>query len=72
MTKCWLEQEDTPLNNKRRKQISGCISTLEDILAEEDDSRSSMPENLENSERYRESENASENLQEALDALYNI
>ena len=61
-----------PLNNKRRKQISGCISTLEDILAEEDDSRSSMPENLENSERYRESENASENLQEALDALYNI
>lgn len=72
MTKCWLEQEDTPLNNKRRKQISGCISTLEDILAEEDDSRSSMPENLENSERYKESENASENLQEALDALYNI
>ena len=60
------------MNNKRRKQISGCISTLEDILAEEDDSRSSMPENLENSERYKESENASENLQEALDALYNI
>ena len=60
------------MNNKRRKQISGCISTLEDILAEEDDSRSSMSENLENSERYKESENASENLQEALDALYNI
>lgn len=60
------------MNKKRRYQISCCISTLEDILAEEDESRSNMPENLENSERYQESENASENLQEALDALYNI
>ena len=58
------------MNNARRKEISSIIEQveelkdkLENILADEDEYRDNMPENLWGSERYETSENASENLE---------
>ena len=74
------------MNNARRRAIARCIrnlrgpnpdtngimAELEDILAEEDDARDNMPENLQESIRYDESEEASDHLNEAISSLSDI
>lgn len=64
------------MNKKRRKEIERIISTLQtcssDLLSvtlEEDMSRSFIPENLQQSERYEKSEECSETLEEAKDNI---
>mgnify|MGYP003571417425 CR=1 FL=1 len=60
------------MNKARREKISDIVSKLQDcrseletIQTEEDDSRYNMPENLEGSQRYTESEEASDALDSA-------
>lgn len=60
------------MNKERKQRIEITIGELENVLEEEDEIRDNMPENLQNSSRYEESEAASENLQTAIDALYEI
>lgn len=74
------------MNNARRKIITRCIrnlegatpdiesilADLEDVLAEEDDARDCIPENLQCSVRYEESEEASEYLNDAISSLSGI
>ena len=64
------------MNAKRRKeittiaeQISVLKEKLELIKDEEDEIRGNMPENLQSSERYEASENASNSLESAFDLL---
>lgn len=73
------------MNKARRKRIASVIGTLEnitgydlietakdeieDILWEEDDAYSNMPENLQYSMRGEESSDAIDSLQEAIDVL---
>lgn len=64
------------MNNTRRKEITSIIEQveelkdkLENILADEDEYRDNMPENLWGSERYETSENASENLENVISSL---
>ena len=42
---------------------------IESIRDEEDESRENMPENLQNSERYEQSETASANMDEAIEYI---
>ena len=58
------------MNNKRREKISDLMEELstpkdrlETIREEEDDARDNMPESLQNSERYEQSEEASESME---------
>ncbi len=67
------------MNNERRKRIkkvittlSECSSELESIKDDEDDARESMPENLQNSDRYEESENCSDVIGDAISDLDDI
>ena len=67
------------MNNIRRKEISSIIEQaeslkdkFENILADEDDYRDNMPENLWGSKRYEISENASSNLEFAISSLEEI
>ena len=60
------------MNKKRRKQISKIITQLEAILDEEDAVRDNIPESLEDSEVYQTSEEASESLNTAIEALQEI
>lgn len=60
------------MNKRRREKISKCISDLEEILEEEDMSRDNIPENLQDTDLYLDSEAASECLQEAIDTLNEI
>lgn len=74
------------MNNARRKVIASCIKRLEgatteieaivsdlaDVVSEEDDARDCMPENLQSSPRYEESEEASEALNDAISSLTEI
>ena len=67
------------MNNARRKEISSIIEQveelkdkLENILADEDEYRDNMPENLWGSERYEKSEEASQNLELAISSLEEV
>ena len=64
------------MNKERRKQIaaivnriSGIASDLEMVKDDEDEYRDNMPENLQGSTRYDDSDEASNVMQCALDAL---
>lgn len=74
------------MNNVRRKEIKEVVeriykvqsmiddikNDLECIKDEEDDYRDNIPENLQESDRYYSSEEASENLEDAIDELDTI
>lgn len=60
------------MNKKRTKIISECVCKLQDVLDDENEARENMPENLQESEAYERSENASENLEEAISLLEEI
>lgn len=67
------------MNKQRRKLISKNINMLEnikielqDILSDEELSFDNMPENLQGSIRGEESENAIDNLNEAIDSIDDI
>lgn len=64
------------MNNSRRMKIievvsrlQSIVSTLEDILTEEDDYRDNMPENLQGSARYETSEDSSNRLDSAISSI---
>ena len=64
------------MNKIRRKalqeiydKLSDLREELETIKDEEDESRENMPENLQGSERYEQSETASCNIDEAMEYL---
>ena len=67
------------MNKERRKRIRKVIqglsafsSELESIKDEEDDARESTPENLQNSEKYEESERSSDIIGDAISELNEI
>lgn len=74
------------MNNTRRNEIKKVVeriyklqelaeeikNDLECIKDEEEDYRDNMPENLQESDRYYASEEASENLEESIDILDTI
>ena len=61
------------MNKERRKRITDAIKRIEslvqDILDDEIDAYDNIPENLQESDRAIESEEAQENLEAAIDAL---
>ncbi len=64
------------MNNKRRKQISEVLNSLEDlreaiesIHADEEDAFENLPESLEGSDRYDAMEEAVSNLEDAVDLV---
>lgn len=64
------------MNNLRRKKIKVeidsiniCIGKLENILSEEEEYLDSVPENLQNSERYEENCASYDNFEDLLDDL---
>ena len=64
------------MNNKRRKEISKIVSTLEDVrdrlsevVDEEQSAFDNMPESLQGSDRGCESEEAIDCLNDALDSV---
>lgn len=64
------------MNNLRRKKIKVeidsiniCIGKLENILSEEEECLDSVPENLQNSERYKENCESYDNFEDLLDDL---
>lgn len=64
------------MNKQRRKEIQtisndllSLMTSIEDLLAEEQDYFDNMPENLQSSEKAEISENAISNLEEALDNI---
>ena len=64
------------MNKIRRKNLQAVIgmiedakSTLEDLLAEEEEYRDNIPENLQESERYETADNACSCLDDAVNSL---
>ncbi len=64
------------MNKLRRKALQEVFDKLSDlreqvetIMQEEDESRENMPENLQGSERYEQSETASYSIDEAIEYL---
>ncbi len=64
------------MNKQRRKEIQTIsndllplMTSIEDLLAEEQDYFDNMPENLQSSEKAEIAENAISNLEEALDNI---
>lgn len=61
------------MNNKRRKEIANAIRQIENvvssILADEEEAFDNMPESLQESERGYMSQDAQDNLNNAIDAL---
>ena len=64
------------LNKQRRNELNRIIDTLEkcssdieSVLDDEDASRDNMPENLQGSERYEESESASDKMNDAISSI---
>jgi len=64
------------MNNARRKQIAELVeqidnlkTSLEDIQNDEECYRDEMPENLQGSERFENSEEASDMMEAAMDSL---
>ena len=60
------------MNQKRRKRICEINNELMEILDEEDNYRECMPENLQGTLRYEESELVSAKLNDAIEALSEI
>lgn len=67
------------MNNARRKQIQELVdrlaevhSDLEGILSDEESYRDNIPENLQSSERYEQSEAACSNLEDAVSTLEDV
>lgn len=74
------------MNNTRRKEIRNIIDELEtmagrlddlyswldELKSEEEEYRDNIPENLQGGIRYEESEEASDNMEYASDALYDL
>lgn len=66
--------------NKNRRQklrqivdaLQSIVNDLDDIKMEEDEARNNMPENLEGSEIYEESENCSDVLEDVMSDLNEI
>lgn len=66
--------------NKSRRQrlrqivdaLQSIVNDLDDIKMEEDEARNNMPENLESSETYEESENCSDVIEDAISDLNEI
>ncbi len=61
------------MNDKRRKRIrevvarlESCSTDLESIKDEEDETRDNIPENLQNGDRYCESEECSDKIDDAI------
>ena len=64
------------MNEKRRQRLRGVLRMLSDAEAivsaasdQESDALDNYPENLQGSERYERTEDAAENLDEALDRI---
>lgn len=64
------------MNKQRRKEIQTIsndliplMTSIEDLLAEEQDYLDNIPENLQSSEKAKIAENAISNLEEALDNI---
>lgn len=64
------------MNKIRRKnlqtiidQLEGLKGSLEDLLAEEEEYRDNIPENMQESERYEKADEACDNLSGAVDSL---
>ena len=64
------------MNKLRRKtlqrifdQLSNLREEIEAVKEEEDESRENMPENLQGSERYEQSETASSNMDKAMEYI---
>ena len=64
------------MNKARRKALQEIFDKLTDLSAElesikieEDETRDNMPENLQGSEKYEQSETASYNIDEAMESL---
>lgn len=67
------------MNNNRRKriqnvieQLNTCSSTLEDIKAEEDETREDIPENLQGAETYCLSEECSDKIEDAISGIQEV
>lgn len=67
------------MNNARRKQLDKIISKievtkndLESVLADEEEYRDNMPENLQSSERYERAESAVSELESAIDCIDDV
>lgn len=74
------------MNNTRRKEIRTIVDELEtlagklddlynwldELKSEEEEYRDNIPENLQGGIRYEESEEASDNMEYASDALYDL
>lgn len=67
------------MNNKRRKtlesisaKIIDACNELREVQSEEEECRDNMPENLQNSDRYMQSEEACDQLAECVDALEDV
>lgn len=67
------------MNKKRRKQIEdvadrldSCYGDIRVIAEEEEGARANVPENLENTDKYMESEECSDTLEEAADGISDI
>ena len=73
------------MDNKRRKSLSRCVSMLrasldsnacehaktviDDMLEEEEDARDNIPESLQETDRYYDSEEASEHMSNAIEYI---
>lgn len=67
------------MNNTRRKQIQNIINKLldikneiDDLVIDEEDCLDNIPENMQDSERYKKSEVALENLSNASDTVEEV
>ena len=62
------------MNNKRRKKISDVINNVNKykILDEETEARDNIPESLQDSERYWESDQAVTDMEEVVDDMESI
>lgn len=67
------------MNNKRRKELDEIYGSIEDIkyklesiLADEENYRDSIPENLQGSERYETADEACDALSNAVDSVDEI
>lgn len=57
------------MNKIRRKALQEIFDKLSALSEEEDESRENMPESLQGSERYEQSESASYSIDEAIESI---
>jgi len=60
------------MNNSRRKQLEAILSSLEDVKCDEQEYLDNMPENLFESERAENAQNAIDRLEEAISNIEEI